>query len=46
MDNFGSSMNLGDLPVNMIERIDVYKGVVPVWLGGQGMGRGSQMGCV
>ncbi|MFV0366804.1 MAG: TonB-dependent receptor [Mangrovibacterium sp.] len=38
MDNFGSSMNLGDLPVNMIERIDVYKGVVPVWLGTDALG--------
>lgn len=38
MDNFGSSMSLGDLPVNMIERIDVYKGVVPVWLGTDALG--------
>ncbi|MFV0521564.1 MAG: TonB-dependent receptor [Mangrovibacterium sp.] len=38
MDNFGSSMNLGDLPVNMIERVDVYKGVVPVWLGTDALG--------
>lgn len=38
MDNFGSSMSLGDLPVNLIERIDVYKGVVPVWLGTDALG--------
>ncbi|MFV0589929.1 MAG: TonB-dependent receptor domain-containing protein [Draconibacterium sp.] len=37
MDNFGS-LNLGDMPVNMIERIDVYKGVVPVWLGTDALG--------
>lgn len=37
MDNFGA-VNLGDLPVNMIERIDVYKGVVPVWLGTDALG--------
>ncbi|WP_082063506.1 TonB-dependent receptor [Draconibacterium sediminis] len=37
MDNAGS-MTLGDLPVNMIERIDVYKGVVPVWLGTDALG--------
>ena len=38
MDNFGSSMSLGDLPVNMIKRIEVYKGVVPVWLGNDALG--------
>jgi len=38
MDNFGSSLNMGDIPVNMIERIDVYKGVVPVWLGTDALG--------
>lgn len=38
MDNFGSSLGLGDLPVNLIERIDVYKGVVPVWLGTDALG--------
>ncbi|WP_206081844.1 TonB-dependent receptor [Maribellus sediminis] len=37
MDNFGA-MKLGDMPVNMIERIDVYKGVVPVWLGTDALG--------
>lgn len=38
MDNFGSSLGLGDLPVNMIEQVDVYKGVVPVWLGTDALG--------
>ncbi|MCW0483115.1 TonB-dependent receptor [Gaoshiqia sediminis] len=38
MDNFGSSLGLSDLPVNLIERIDVYKGVVPVWLGTDALG--------
>lgn len=32
------SMELGDVPVNMVERIDVYKGVVPVWLGTDALG--------
>lgn len=36
--NSSNSMNLGDLPVNMVERIDVYKGVVPVWLGTDALG--------
>ncbi|MGQ1946967.1 TonB-dependent receptor domain-containing protein [Geofilum sp. OHC36d9] len=38
MDNFGASLGLSDLPVNMIERVDVYKGVVPVWLGTDALG--------
>ena len=38
MDNFGSSFNLASIPVNSIERIDVYKGVVPVWLGTDALG--------
>jgi hypothetical protein len=27
------SLNISNIPVNMIERLEVYKGVVPVWLG-------------
>ncbi|WP_205030469.1 TonB-dependent receptor [Psychroflexus aestuariivivens] len=38
MDNFGSAFNLASIPVNSIERIDVYKGVVPVWLGTDALG--------
>ena len=38
MDNFGSSLGIGDLPVNMIKHIEVYKGVVPVWLGNDALG--------
>ena len=38
MDNFGASFNLSSIPVNTIERIDVYKGVVPVWLGTDALG--------
>ena len=38
MDNFGTSFNLSSIPVNTIERIDVYKGVVPVWLGTDALG--------
>ena len=33
-----NSMDLGDIPVNMIDHIDVYKGVVPVWLGTDALG--------
>lgn len=38
MDNFGSSLSLNNLPINMAERIEVYKGVVPVWLGTDALG--------
>ncbi len=38
MDNYGSSMSLADIPVNLIERVEVYKGVVPVWLGADALG--------
>jgi outer membrane receptor protein involved in Fe transport len=38
MDNFGSSLSLNNLPINMAERIDIYKGVVPVFLGSDALG--------
>lgn len=38
MDNFGSSLSISDIPVNSIDRIEVYKGVVPVWLGTDALG--------
>ncbi|THU38098.1 TonB-dependent receptor [Niastella caeni] len=38
MDNFGSSLSLNNLPINMAERIEVYKGVVPVNLGSDALG--------
>lgn len=38
MDNFGSSLSLNNLPINLAERIEVYKGVVPVWLGTDALG--------
>ncbi|RAU84514.1 TonB-dependent receptor [Pontibacter arcticus] len=38
MNNFSSSLRLSDIPVNTIERIEVYKGVVPVWLGTDALG--------
>lgn len=38
MDNFGSSLGLNNIPVNLISRIEVYKGVVPVHLGSDALG--------
>lgn len=38
MENFGSSLTLNNLPINLAKRIEVYKGVVPVWLGSDALG--------
>ncbi|HKG05408.1 MAG TPA: TonB-dependent receptor, partial [Pedobacter sp.] len=38
MDNFGSSLMLNNIPVNMAERVEVYKGVLPVSLGADALG--------
>lgn len=38
MDNYGSSFTLNNIPTTMAERIDVYKGVVPIELGGDAIG--------
>ncbi|PBI93537.1 Colicin I receptor precursor [Flavobacterium sp. ACN2] len=38
IDSYGSSFTLNNIPVNMAERIEVYKGVVPVELGSDALG--------
>ncbi|KFF10683.1 TonB-dependent receptor [Flavobacterium hydatis] len=38
MDNFGSSFQMNNIPINLADRIEVYKGVVPIWLGGDALG--------
>jgi outer membrane cobalamin receptor len=38
MDNFGSSLTLNNFPTNIAERIEVYKGVLPVSLGTDALG--------
>lgn len=38
MDNFGSSFQMNNIPINMAERVEVYKGVVPIWLGTDALG--------
>lgn len=38
MDQYGSSMSLNNIPVNLIDRVEVYKGVVPAHLGSDAMG--------
>lgn len=38
MDNFGSSFNLSNISISMADRIDIYKGVLPVNLGADALG--------
>lgn len=38
MDGFGSSFQINNIPINAAERIEVYKGVVPIWLGSDALG--------
>ncbi|MEJ5962219.1 TonB-dependent receptor [Pedobacter immunditicola] len=38
MDNFGSSLTLNNFPINMAERIEIYKGVLPIHLGADALG--------
>jgi outer membrane receptor protein involved in Fe transport len=38
MDNFGSSLTLNNFPSNMAERVEIYKGVLPISLGADALG--------
>lgn len=38
IDSYGSSFTLNNIPVNLAERIEIYKGVVPVELGSDALG--------
>lgn len=38
IDNFGSSFQINNIPINIAERVEVYKGVVPIWLGSDALG--------
>ena len=38
MENWGSALSLNNLPVNLIDRVSVYKGVVPVRIGADALG--------
>lgn len=40
MTYFGSSLSLNNIPANLISKIEVYKGVVPVSLGADALGGG------
>ncbi len=38
MESMGNGMTVGSLPAALIERIEIYKGVIPAWLGGDILG--------
>ncbi|GGF50066.1 ligand-gated channel protein [Echinicola rosea] len=38
MSGFGPAFNINNIPINMAERIEVYKGVVPIELGSDALG--------
>ncbi len=38
MDGFGSSFQINNIPINAAERLEVYKGVVPISLGSDALG--------
>ena len=38
MDGMGSAFQLNNIPVNLAERIEIYKGVVPIELGADALG--------
>ncbi|KAA6330990.1 TonB-dependent receptor SusC [termite gut metagenome] len=38
MENFGSSFQINNIPINLAERIEVYKGVVPISFGADALG--------
>ncbi|MBG49712.1 MAG: TonB-dependent receptor [Pseudozobellia sp.] len=38
MENFGSAFQLNNIPVGLAERMEVYKGVVPISLGSDALG--------
>lgn len=38
MDNFGTSLQMNNIPINIADQIEVYKGVAPVKLGADALG--------
>ncbi|GGH21606.1 TonB-dependent receptor [Sphingobacterium alkalisoli] len=38
IDDLGSSFQINNIPINFAERVEVYKGVVPIWLGSDALG--------
>lgn len=38
IENYGSTFGINNIPANLVKRVEVYKGVVPVYLGGDALG--------
>lgn len=38
MESIGNGVNLANLPINIVDRVEVYKGVVPSYLGADALG--------
>jgi outer membrane receptor protein involved in Fe transport len=38
MDDFGPAMSINNIPVNLVDRVEIYKGVVPAFLGSDALG--------
>ena len=38
MENMGSTFQMNTIPINLAENIEVFKGVVPIWLGSDALG--------
>lgn len=38
MEDFGSALSLNNFPINLVESLEVYKGVVPISLGADALG--------
>ncbi|WP_082422378.1 TonB-dependent receptor [Aquimarina longa] len=38
LENFGSSLSLNNFPATLIDRVEVFKGVVPIYLGADALG--------
>jgi outer membrane cobalamin receptor len=38
MEDFGSALSLNNMPINLVESIEIYKGVVPISLGADALG--------
>lgn len=38
IDHLGSSFQINNIPINFADRVEVYKGVVPIWLGSDALG--------
>lgn len=43
MENFGVGMQFNNIPVNLADRVEVFKGVVPINLGSDALGGGVNM---